>query len=68
VKSLWRLECFVLHAAPTKSSTRKSVNFGIYRYLRATSVIPIPNLFTYVLYFVITFMLEVIYLAEPSLL
>ncbi len=56
-------EPLCLHTAPTESSTHKSVNFGIHRRLRVTSVIPIPELFTYALYFVIAFVLEVIYLA-----
>jgi hypothetical protein len=58
----------LLCPAPTESSTHKSVNFGIHRRLRVTSVIPIPEIFTCTLYFVIAFMLEVLYLSITFLL
>jgi hypothetical protein len=51
-------ESLCLHTAPTESSARTSVNFGIHCRLRITSVIPVPELFTYVLYFVIAFLLS----------
>ena len=79
VKPLWRwcaschpsqgeASCGVREAlshrtSPTEISTRKSVNFGINHRLPRASIISIPKLFTYALYFVIAFVLEVIYLA-----
>jgi hypothetical protein len=58
---IWSALC--LHTAPTETSFLWEVNFGINHRLRVPSVIPIPEPFTYALYFVIAFMLEVIYLA-----
>ena len=52
--------------SPMEISTRKSVNFGIKSSSPRVSVISIPELFTYALYFVIAFVLEVIYLAITS--
>ena len=43
----------------TEISTRKSVNFGIKSSSPRASVISIPELLTYALYFVIAFVLEV---------
>ena len=63
VSLLWRSGALSNRTSPTEISTRKSVNFGLHRCLRVTSVIPIPELFTYALYFVIAIVLEVIYLA-----
>ena len=63
VRPSWRLGIFVPNTAPTEISTRKSVNFGLHRRLPRASVISIPELFTYALYFVIAFVLEVIFLA-----
>jgi hypothetical protein len=61
-------ETLCLHTAPMESSTCKSVNFGVHRRLRVTLVISIPKLFTYVLYFVIVFVLDIIYLVVTQLL
>ena len=61
LRGVWGALC--LHTTPTESSIRKGVNFGIHRRLRVPSVIPILELFTNALYFVIAFVLEVIYLA-----
>ena len=58
---LWHLGSFGLHTAPMESSFFCEVNFGIHRRPRA-SVISIPGLFTYALYIVIAFVLEVIFI------
>jgi hypothetical protein len=51
-----------LHTAPTEISTRKDVNFGIHRCFRVPRLFLYPSSFTYEIYFVIAFMLEVIYI------
>jgi hypothetical protein len=51
-----------LHTAPTEISIRKGVNFGIHRYLRVSRLYLYPRSFTYAIYFMVAFMLEVIYL------
>ena len=63
VSLLWRSGALSHRTSPTEISTRKSVNFGLNLRLPCDSVISIPELFTYALYFVIAFVLEVIYLA-----
>jgi hypothetical protein len=51
-----------LHTAPTEISTRKGVNFGIHCCLRVPRLFIYPSSFTYAIYFLIAFMLEVIYI------
>ena len=56
----WSALC--LHTAPTESSTRKGVNFGIHRRLLVHRLLLNPSSFTYALYIVIAFVLDVLYL------
>jgi hypothetical protein len=56
----WGALC--LHTAPTEISTRKGVNFGIHRCLRVPRLFLYPSSFTYAIYSVIAFVLEVIYI------
>jgi hypothetical protein len=58
--SIWGALC--LHTAPTEISTHKGVNFGIYHRLRMPCLFLYPSSFTYVIYFVIAIVLEVIYI------
>jgi hypothetical protein len=51
------------HTAPTEINTRKGVNFGIHRCLRVPRLFIYPSSFTYAIYFMIVFVLEVLYLA-----
>ena len=60
VSLLWRSGALSHRTSPTEI---RSVNFGINHRLPRASVISIPELFTYALYFVIAIVLEVIYLA-----
>jgi hypothetical protein len=57
---LWGALC--IHTAPTEISTRKGVNFGIHRCLHVPRLFLYPSSFTYAIYFVIAFVLEVIYI------
>jgi hypothetical protein len=57
---VWGALC--LHTTPTEISTRKGVNFGIHRCFRVRWLFLYPGSFTYAIYFVIAFMLEVIYI------
>jgi hypothetical protein len=57
---VWGALC--LHTAPTEISTRKGENFGIHLRLCMPWLFLYPNSFTYAIYFVIAFMLEVIYI------
>jgi hypothetical protein len=61
LRGVWGALC--LHTAPTEISTFKGVNFGIHRCLRVPRLFLYPTSFTYAIYFVIAFVLEVIYLA-----
>jgi hypothetical protein len=54
---VWGALC--LHTAPTEISTRKGVNFGIHHCLRVPRLFLYPSSFTYPIYFVIAFVLEV---------
>ena len=58
--AFWSALC--LHTAPTESSTRKGVNFRIHRRLLVHRLLLNPSFFTYALYIVIAFMLDVLYI------
>jgi hypothetical protein len=60
LRGVWGALC--LHTGPTDISTRKGVNFGIHRCLRVPRLFLYPSSFTYAIYFVIAFVLEVIYI------
>ena len=62
VSLLWRSGALSHRTSPTEISTRKSLNFRINHRLPRASVISILELFTYAIYFVIAFVLEVIYI------
>jgi hypothetical protein len=49
-----------LHTAPTESSIRKGVNFGIHRCLLVYRLLLNPSSFTYAFYIVIAFALDVL--------
>jgi hypothetical protein len=51
-----------IHTAPTEISTRKGVNFRIHRCLRVPQLFLYPSSFTYAIYFMMAFVLEVIYI------
>jgi hypothetical protein len=57
LRGVWGALC--LHTAPIEISTRKGVNFGINHCLRMPRLFVYPSSFTYAIYFVIAFMLEV---------
>jgi hypothetical protein len=60
LRDVWVALC--LHTAPTEISTRKGVYFGIHHCLRVPRLFLYPGSFTYAIYFVIAFVLEVIYI------
>jgi hypothetical protein len=60
LRGIWGALC--LHTAPMEISTRKGVNFGIHRCLCVPRLFLYPSSFTYAIYFVIAFVLEVIYI------
>jgi hypothetical protein len=60
LRGVWGASC--LHTAPMDISIRKDVNFRIQRCLRVPRLFLYPSSFTYAIYFVISIMLEVIYL------
>jgi hypothetical protein len=61
LRGVWGALC--IHTAPTEISTRKGVNFRIHNCLYASRLFIYLISVTYAIYFVITFVLEVIYLA-----
>jgi hypothetical protein len=61
LRGVWGALC--LHTTPTEISTRKGVNFGIHHCLCAPRLFLYPSSFTYAIYFVIAFVLEVIYIS-----
>jgi hypothetical protein len=70
LRGIWRALC--LHTAPTEIYIHKGVNFGMHHRLCVPQLFIYPNSFTYAIYFVIAFVLEVIYhkllvhIGEPS--
>jgi hypothetical protein len=58
---VWGALC--LHTAPTEISICKGVNFGIHHHLHMPLLFLYTSSFTFAIYFVIAFELEVIYLA-----
>jgi hypothetical protein len=60
---LWCLGRLVRQTAPIGISIHKGVNFGIHLCLLVPQLFLYLSSFTYAIYFVIAFMLEVIYLA-----
>jgi hypothetical protein len=60
LRGVWGALC--LHTALTEISTRKGVNFGIHRCLRVPRLFLYASSFTYAIYFVIAFVLEVTYI------
>jgi hypothetical protein len=57
LRGVWGALC--LYTAPTEISTRKGVNFGIHRCHHVPQLFLYPSSFTYAIYFVIAFVLEV---------
>jgi hypothetical protein len=60
LRGVWGALC--LHTAPTEISTRKGVNFGIHHRLYVPQLFLYPSSFTFTIFFVIAFVLEVIYI------
>ena len=63
VSLLWRSGALSHRTSPPEISTRKSVNSGIHRRLLVHQLLLNPSSFTYVLYLVISILLDVLYLA-----
>jgi hypothetical protein len=59
LRGVWGALC--LHTAPTEINTCKGVNFGTHHRLHMPRLFLYPSSFTYAIYFVIAFVLEVIY-------
>jgi hypothetical protein len=59
----WHLGSLVLHTTPKEISICMGMNFGIHHRLYVPLLFLYPRSFTYAIYFVIAFVLEVIYLS-----
>jgi hypothetical protein len=60
LRAVWGALC--LHTAPTEISNRKGVNFGIHHRLHVPWLFLYLSSFTYAIYFVISILIEVIYI------